>query len=267
MTTYLTQEQAVALARAQKIGAATSSNGMYFVAYCDDLAKLCNAAIQHYRDSLVDGVVLPELPESDWLLHMPARPYESKWTSNQTGYEACQMENYARQVIADALAKRESGEPVAWFDKDFNNLRWRAGIVNADFEDGQPFYTHPVDALAKQVPQLQHGWRQEDSLLYRLTDDKRPQNHDEINVTMADGSRSIEARTRRAEELLDRLAAESSQQVPQGYKLVPVEPTNEMCVAADAYVCETSQTPKGMWWWGKVYSAMLAAAPDPKEQK
>ena len=40
-------------------------------------------------------------------------------------------------------------------------------------------------------------------MLYRLTDERRPKNRDEINVTMADGSRSLEARSRRAMELLD----------------------------------------------------------------
>ncbi len=49
------------------------------------------------------------------------------------------------------------------------------------------------------------GWLQDGSLLYRLTDERYPQNRDEINVTMADGSRSIEARTRRASELLERI--------------------------------------------------------------
>lgn len=49
------------------------------------------------------------------------------------------------------------------------------------------------------------GWLQDGSLLYRLTDESKPQNRDEINVTMADGSRSEASRTRRAGELLDRI--------------------------------------------------------------
>ena len=49
------------------------------------------------------------------------------------------------------------------------------------------------------------GWLQGGGLLYRLTDERRPQNRDEINVTMADGSRSPESRARRAGELLDRI--------------------------------------------------------------
>ena len=76
--------------------------------------------------------------------------------------------------------------------------------------------TAPIDrqALARvlaiaqqaQVPALHtDGWLQSGGLLYRLTDERRPQNRDEINVTMADGSRSDESRTRRAGELLDRI--------------------------------------------------------------
>ena len=51
------------------------------------------------------------------------------------------------------------------------------------------------------------GWLHENGLLYRLTDERHPCNRDEINVTMADGSRSIESRSRRALELLDRIRA------------------------------------------------------------
>lgn len=49
------------------------------------------------------------------------------------------------------------------------------------------------------------GWLHENGLLYRLTDERYPTNRDEINVTMADGSRSIESRSRRALELLNRI--------------------------------------------------------------
>lgn len=51
------------------------------------------------------------------------------------------------------------------------------------------------------------GWLQDGSLLYRLTDDTHPVNRDEINVAMADGSRSMESCTRRAGELLDSIRA------------------------------------------------------------
>lgn len=51
------------------------------------------------------------------------------------------------------------------------------------------------------------GWLLDGSLLYRLTDERHPQNRDEINVTMADGSRNPEVRAARAGEILALLAA------------------------------------------------------------
>ena len=57
------------------------------------------------------------------------------------------------------------------------------------------------------------GWLQDGGLLYRLTDGRRPENRDEINVTRAEGSRSPESRARRAGELLDRIRAQQPEQV------------------------------------------------------
>jgi hypothetical protein len=60
MTTYITQEQAVALA--MKHGDVVAErNGRKDFCFDDyGVRDLCNAAIQAYRDSLVAGVVLPE---------------------------------------------------------------------------------------------------------------------------------------------------------------------------------------------------------------
>ena len=55
------------------------------------------------------------------------------------------------------------------------------------------------------------GWLQDGPLLYRLTDERRPRNRDEIIVTMANSSRTEEARTRRAGELLDAVRATAPQ--------------------------------------------------------
>lgn len=57
-----------------------------------------------------------------------------------------------------------------------------------------------VEPLRKPV---EDGWLQDGPLLYRLTDERRSRNRDEIIVTMANSSRTEEARTRRAGELLD----------------------------------------------------------------
>ena len=54
---------------------------------------------------------------------------------------------------------------------------------------------------------VEDGWLQDGPLLYRLTDARRPRNRDEIIVTMANSSRTEEARTRRAGELLNAVRA------------------------------------------------------------
>lgn len=67
-----------------------------------------------------------------------------------------------------------------------------------------------VEPLRKQA---EDDWIQEGPLLYRLTDERRPKNRDEISVTMANSSRTEEARTRRAGELLDAIRAAAPQAV------------------------------------------------------
>lgn len=52
-----------------------------------------------------------------------------------------------------------------------------------------------------------NGWLRDGSLLYRLTDERRPSNRDEIRVTMADGLRSEAACSKRAAELFDLICA------------------------------------------------------------
>lgn len=90
MTTYITQEQAGKLL--------DSVGGEWASCIKEDrefLHKSMNAAIQAYRDSLVDGMVLPEpvgfrIPEPDI-----ADKLERIYTADQL-----------RQAIADALAKQ-----------------------------------------------------------------------------------------------------------------------------------------------------------------
>ena len=67
-----------------------------------------------------------------------------------------------------------------------------------------------VEPLRKQA---EDGWIQDGFLLYRLTDEPRPRNRDEIIVAMANSSRTKEARTRRASELLDAIRAAAPQAV------------------------------------------------------
>jgi predicted GNAT superfamily acetyltransferase len=51
----------------------------------------------------------------------------------------------------DALlaAAGKEAVAVAWFDKERNTVRWKDGLVNADFRDGQPFFTAPQASEGK----------------------------------------------------------------------------------------------------------------------
>jgi hypothetical protein len=60
------------------------------------------------------------------------------------------------------------------------------------------------------MPEIKDSWLRAGSLLYRLTDDPRPENCDEINVTMADGSRDAGPREARALQLMALLEQEES---------------------------------------------------------
>lgn len=74
--------------------------------------------------------------------------------------------------------------------------------------DGDKRYGWREVALAAgQAVAPADGWLQDGGLLYRLTDERHPCNRDEINVTMADGSRSLEDRSKRAGELLNCIRA------------------------------------------------------------
>ena len=47
-------------------------------------------------------------------------------------------------ALRERLAQPEQEpEPVAWFDKEFNSVRWRADLRNRDLDDQQPLYTTP----------------------------------------------------------------------------------------------------------------------------
>ena len=51
---------------------------------------------------------------------------------------------------------------------------------------------------------------------------------------------------------------------PPGWKLVPTKATPEMERAADDFATATADRPKGFWWWGRLFEAMLAASPNPQ---
>lgn len=50
---------------------------------------------------------------------------------------------------ATEVRKQQSAErvePVAWFDKELNNVKWKDGLRNSDLADQQPLYTSPQSA-------------------------------------------------------------------------------------------------------------------------
>ncbi|KUZ78262.1 hypothetical protein WI37_10980 [Burkholderia ubonensis] len=64
--------------------------------------------------------------------------------------------------------------------------------------------THPTEQPCAGQPN-HDGWLQSGGLLYRLTDERHPQNRDEIHVTMVGGSRDDAVRARRAAQLFSLL--------------------------------------------------------------
>jgi len=116
----------------------------------------------------------------------------------------------------EALAQPEQEqESVAWLceidDADFEENTITLKMLQSDYviRDGLHWLsiTPPAQQAPAQVLMENDGWLQDGGVLYRMTDERKPQNRDEISVTMADGSRSVESRTRSARELLDRIRA------------------------------------------------------------
>ena len=131
----------------------------------------------------------------------------------------------------------------------------------ADWHDAQKSIIRAaLQDKAVEVPA--DGWLQDGGLLYRLTDDVRvPENRDEINVTMADGSRSPESRARRAGELLDRIrAAQPAPVAPDGFAIVPVDPTQAMIVAAQCAYWPGMEVPNVHCITRALKAAMIAAS-------
>jgi hypothetical protein len=81
-------------------------------------------------------------------------------------------------------------------------------------------------------------------------------------TTIFDGDSGLLRFGRLIEQALNAAASEKQTNTPEGWKLVPVEATNEMQWAANDYSTATESKPKGMWWWNRLYQAMLAAAPE-----
>ena len=106
--------------------------------------------------------------------------------------------------------KQGTAAPHKWV-LQANSEIFRLHARNAELESQlEAIGAGGVEPLRKQA---EDGWIQDGPLLYRLTDERRPKNRDEIIVAMANSSRTEEARTRRAGELLDVIRAAAPQAV------------------------------------------------------
>jgi hypothetical protein len=162
MKTYITQEQAVELAKAsgftvhrglgllQSVPEDVFGHGLI----SKEIYALCNAAIQHYRDSLVAGVVLPEpvayfyhdagsAETANPLLHSTMFLHRSERRQNLRNETPLYTADQLRQAIADALCVAE---------KETAELRLYKQNMEARFKGLNNML---ADALAKQVPQWQ----------------------------------------------------------------------------------------------------------------
>ncbi|WP_186019693.1 hypothetical protein [Burkholderia gladioli] len=71
------------------------------------------------------------------------------WSAAQSILAVMKLLDDMPEFFAEAAAApADAREPVGRFDKSINQIRWRDGLVNADFADRQPFYTHPVNTPA-----------------------------------------------------------------------------------------------------------------------
>jgi hypothetical protein len=143
-----------------------------------------------------------------------------------------------------AIAEQEKAEPVAWASP-------HGGIfISGRMQDGDiPLYTHPAPVPA--------GW-------LRAVDEAMVGSH----LGIADASDSYEVAKKKLNDLICwNIQVATDPSVNGGYQLAPAEPTREMLFAADTKACELADRPKGFWYAGLIYKAMLAAAPKPGDTK
>jgi hypothetical protein len=106
-----------------------------------------------------------------------------------------------RQFIAENPAHVSEDDPMGTRAELLDTAKLVADRMSED---------QPSDIDTMKMPEIKDSWLRAGSLLYRLTDDPRPENCDEINVTMADGSRDAGPREARALQLMALLEQEES---------------------------------------------------------
>lgn len=141
------------------------------------------------------------------------KPAEGRdWSLLEATQESLREHMAEIKRLRGLLEQQPADEPVAYMSRNSHG-GYSFSLSPQFFDNPEPLYTRPAERKFEETSHqpADDGWLQAGGLLYRLTKDRRPENRDEINVTMADGSRSIESCTRRASELLDRIRATSPQ--------------------------------------------------------
>lgn len=83
-------------------------------------------------------IKLPPLPETEYLLGIPARPYESEWISSDSAWDDSAMQAYATAAVE--LDRAQRGEPVLWRYRDSEQVI-RAMDGYTPVEGWTPLYT------------------------------------------------------------------------------------------------------------------------------
>ena len=126
----------------------------------------------------------PTPPEAQDLPALPeAAAFNCYWKGDNDSISWDQWHDASDPMPAKWTAGEEPDKVTAYYTADQMRAYARAALAAQQEPEAGP---------------VAHGWLQDRGLLYRLTDGRRPQNRDEIRVSMADGSRSDEACARRA---------------------------------------------------------------------
>ena len=147
---------------------------------------------------------------------------------NVEGTDAARASDKAPQPAAHA--QHEGGKSEALADLAYAHgmtTGWNLCIADKHDEfarirsmrSSQAISTIEAPQPAAQAQEDAGGWLRNGALLYRLTDERRPANFDEIRVTMANGSRDIGQMSAQAERLLVMLTA------PQPAPGAPCDPS------------------------------------------
>ena len=159
----------------------------WLISEIERLQSLATTAMEQHE---IVGRLYQESVKEIERLHEEIRTEQRLSFREQVGIQQVEIERLTAEVNEQARLLGGSAE---------RELRMRAVIQQAKAQAATQVGTPP--------PHPNDGWLHSGPMLYRLTNERNPQNRDEIQVTMADGSRSLESRGRRASELLGQIRA------------------------------------------------------------